>query len=430
MSDRDLSKQFHIKSPCTQDWESMTGTDVIRFCEHCQLSVRDISKLSHKQFRKLRAKSGDRLCVRYVTPTDEAQRSTPVLHRISKRASVLAAGAFTASISVPSLIGATLPINLQPATFSVQTDSSLSTTPNSFGTAAITGSVFDPAGAVIARATITLKKMDSDATQVTTSDSSGVYKFAALDPGTYSLKFQAPGFAASEVLNVTVRADDQNRIDQTLSVAEAIMGGAMVQAITQPLVKAADDDDLAGVNEALRNNPDANVRDDSDQSALERAVQTGNRDIIQALLWAKADVNSRNRSGETPLMMLGQKATTELVWDLLNAGAKIDLRDEDGDTALIAAASVNNPEVLKVLLDAGSKINETNNQGETALMMAAMEGLVNNIRILIVAGADINARNRRGKTALDYARVNEERAAMRLLKNHGAVTFDNPNRDQ
>ena len=93
MSDRDLSKLFDITSPCAQDWESMTGTDSIRFCEHCQLSVRNISAFSHKQLRKLLAKSGERLCVRYVPCTDDGQRSTPVLHRISRRVGLVAAGA-------------------------------------------------------------------------------------------------------------------------------------------------------------------------------------------------------------------------------------------------------------------------------------------------------------------------------------------------
>jgi hypothetical protein len=35
-----------------------------------------------------------------------------------------------------------------------------------------------------------------------------------------------------------------------------------------------------------------------------------------------------------------------------------------------------------------------------------------------------------GKTALDYAHRDERPAAVRLLKQHGAITFDDPDKDQ
>ncbi len=58
-------------------------------------------------------------------------------------------------------------------------------------------------------------------------------------------------------------------------------------------------------------------------------------------------------------------------------------------------------------------------------MLAADEGHVNNVRVLILAGADINARDKSGKTALEYAQENGHRVIVRLLKQHGAITFEN-----
>lgn len=441
MSDTNLSKLLSFESPCSEDWDSMTGTDVIRFCEHCRLSVHDVSEMNSKQFRRLVARSGDRLCVRYVQPSPATSSAAPVLHKIGRRAGILAATAFTASLSVASAVAGKLPQSIgHTNSLTLAVSTSLLTTPLGRGTATISGTIFDPLGAVIPGASVSLTRMDAKEKLTATTDGSGVYKFDGLEAGAYNLKIEAYGFAASDVPNVTVHADDNNRIDQTLSIAaitaeveitgpemRTVTSGAVaIASPTQPLVKAANADDLTAVNQVLTENPNANIRDETTgANALECAVRNGNREIIQVLLWAKADVNSRDRNGQTPLMMMGDQSTTDLVWDLLNAGAKVNLHDNDGETALMAAAMVNNAEVLRTLLDAGAKVNVTMNDGVTALMLAADEGHVNNVRALILAGADINARDKSGKTALQYAQEDDHRAVVRLLKQHGAIIFEN-----
>src|SRR5262249_51061179 len=157
------------------------------------------------------------------------------------------------------------------------------------------------------------------------------YQLSNIQPGTYNLTVQATGFARSDVPLITLRENDNNRVDQTLSIAEISetvevvaersepLGGVVVALPTNPLIKAALDDNLEAVKEALLS-IDANLRDQStESSALEHAVRNGNREMIQLLLWAKADVNARDRNGQTALMMLHEDATADLVWDLLNA---------------------------------------------------------------------------------------------------------------
>ncbi len=41
--------QISIASPCKADWNSMSGNDEVRFCEHCNLSVHNLSALTRKQ---------------------------------------------------------------------------------------------------------------------------------------------------------------------------------------------------------------------------------------------------------------------------------------------------------------------------------------------------------------------------------------------
>jgi ankyrin repeat protein len=266
----------------------------------------------------------------------------------------------------------------------------------------------------------------------------GQYQFEDLRPGTYSLKVSSKGFETTDLSGLSVRDNDNNRIDQTLSIATAeteatetiaFRGGGAVSVVlpVEPLVKAAMEDDLEAVKTILLSHRDVNERDKGTQNtALDRAIANGNREMVQVLLWAKANVNGRDSGGQTPLMMIGEDTTSEIIWDLINNGAKVNLRDDDGDTALIVVAEIDNVEALKVLLDAGAKVNETNNDGETALMIAAVNGRVHNVRALILAGADVNARDKEGKTVLMLANENNEPAVARLLKAHGAIEFEAP----
>lgn len=435
MSRRDFIQQLRIASPCSVDWDSMIGNDRVRFCEHCQLSVHHVDSLTRKKLRRLIAHSNGRVCVNY---TRSPQTTLPILHKIGRRTSVLAASAFSATLSLSAAAASTQPNPGRASFTNVVVAASVVNKPFSIdGTGKLRGHVFDPAGAVIPNVNVVLTNSETHEPRYASTNDDGEYVFDGLPPGTYTLKIDARGFATQEATDIVIKADDDNRMDQTLTIAPVtgevtvtapgptFTGGAIAIVMpSDPLVKAAAEDDLDALNAALVAAPDPNVRDKGTHAtALEYAVRNGNRDILQVLLWAKADINARNEDGQTVLMMLGEKVTSEIVWDLVNAGAKVNLRDKDGDTALISVAQENNVEALKALLDAGAKVDASNKDGETALMKAAASGLVNNVRALILAGADVNARDKKGKTALMYANDNSEPAAARLLKAHGAIEF-------
>ena len=437
MSGNEFANRFQIPSPCTEDWDSMIGNDQIRFCSHCQKSVHDFSSMSTKQIKKLVAQSGGRLCIRY-RPIVPKPIITPAqtLYKIGRRTSRIAASAFSASLGLSSAMAATViskpSINPSPSAVVSATVGTQTLVDDDSGS--LEGVIFDPKGAAIPGARVTIVNAGSKESLTSYADGNGHYEFKDLKAGIYNLNVEATGFAVSDLPRIPVRGHDKNRIDQTLSIAAvtetveiqgvSFTSGAVAILPEDSLVRAALDDDLEAVKDALLRT-DANTRDKlTEASALEHAVRNGNREMIQLLLWAKANVNTRNAHGQTVLMMLGENATSDLVWDLLNAGAKVNARDEDGDTPLSEAAAVNNTEILKTLLDAGAKVNTATNEGETPLMRAADEDLVNNIRLLIQAGADINARDKEGRTALIYAKDSDNRAAVRLLISLGASEFN------
>ena len=112
-----------IPAPCDADWDSMIGNDRVRCCEHCDLHVTNLSALTKQEAMRLVARSEGRLCVRFVRRIDGSVLSKQMpqkLHRISRRVSRLAAGAFSATLSLSSAAAQTTNSQSRPAAVSEQ----------------------------------------------------------------------------------------------------------------------------------------------------------------------------------------------------------------------------------------------------------------------------------------------------------------------
>ncbi len=82
----------------------------------------------------------------------------------------------------------------------------------------LTGNVTDASGALVSGAQVTALEVQSGVSQRATTDSSGIYRFTTLLPGTYKVTINAPGFATQETLGVLVRANEVKRVDAALKV--------------------------------------------------------------------------------------------------------------------------------------------------------------------------------------------------------------------
>ncbi len=435
MAAKNFLNNITIPEPCNADWHSMVGNDQVRFCEHCSLDVHNLSAMTRRQAQRLVARSNGRLCVQYHSDSTGLARTLPLsqkLHRINRRVSQIAAGAFTATLSITNAMaqqGASGPIEELPARIA-QASSRWS------AGASVAGTVTDQHGAVIPGATIFLSNTEAQLALYASTAFDGHFKIEGLKSGTYKIRIDASGFAADETDGLYLQENREQRVDRTLSVARVeeevevvsegtevtISGGAVaIVAPEHPLVRAAQEDNLEALT-ALIAGIDVNLRDKrSGTTALEHAVKNANREMTQLLLSHGAKVNALNDYDETVLMMLDEDATSDLIWDLLNAGADVKLKDKGGNTALIQVADLNNLEAVQILLGAGAEVDARNEHGETALMRAASEGWVNNVRALVLAGSDINATDNEKMSALAHAVDNEHPAVARFLKSKGAV---------
>lgn len=95
------------------------------------------------------------------------------------------------------------------------------------GSATLTGRVFDPNGAVISGAIVTITRDDTGVKRQTTTSSDGVYVVTNLPVGDYKVQVEASGFSA-RTLPVSLRVGQSETLDTTLNVGSVIVDEDMV----------------------------------------------------------------------------------------------------------------------------------------------------------------------------------------------------------
>ena len=128
------------------------------------------------------------------------------------------------------------------------------------------------------------------------------------------------------------------------------------------------------------------------------------------------DLNARNASGDTLVHRAVETGMRQLLQALLAAGADSRARAKDGETALHLAALHPEPVFTDLLLAAGADPRARNTDGESPLHWAALSGHIVVVERLVARGADARIKNRKGLTARDYALSQEHAEIAKLLE--------------
>ena len=432
-----------IPAPCDADWDSMVGNERVRFCEHCQLHVTDLSAMTQRSAMEFVTRSRGRVCVRFIQKPNGSllTRTMPEkLYRIHRRVSRVAAGAFTAALSLSSATaqsGSSAVDRLKPQVELIQTDSQPEIILDEF-TASLTGTIktskedVDSEGDTnseayvgISEATVILVDRETGEEREMVTSASGHYSFQFLPQGEYVLWARKTGFR-TETETVTVPPNiavnmDLEMYERTVGFG---MGGAMavIMEPEDPLFKAISDTDVEKVRALVSEDLDLNRSNrQHGMSLLTEGVERGNPQIVEMLLAFGADVNFRSSSGRSPLMSLTETATPEVVRNLLAAGARPNARTDNGATPLMLAAAASPVRVIKELIDAGAKVNARDSSGETCLFYAARGNKPEVISLLLASGVDVNVRNEDGDDALMAMAANGDFDNFRLLIDRGSA---------
>lgn len=436
MTKRSFIDSIEVKNPCSEDWDKMSGSDRVRFCSHCDLSVNNISLLTRKQAMRLVRESKGGICVHYVVnPVDNKPVFAEKLYQITRRASI-AAGVLGAALSLSTIAYAQGKPVLRKRASETETSQKYESEKDKIETAGITGFVTDPNGAIVPNAWVNVMNEETKEAFAMATDEKGAYKFENLAAGNYKMTVNAgAAFAEIQISGVTASENSETRQDVSLSFAEiavvnvtaeseiynVVNGGAIFVQYRTGLHLAVSDDDAEEVKNLIARGNNVNEKDEnySHITPLFIAVENGNAAIAETLLSFGAKVNVKDDNQQTPLMRLDEDASAELANLLIKYGAKVNLTDKEGNNALILAARSVNPEVLQILINHTANINAQNREGRSALMEAADADNLENVRALLEAGANVNFRDNDGESAYDLT-TDEE--IEKLLVEYGAVT--------
>lgn len=420
-----LLDRIDIPSPCTADWDSMTGAGSTRFCEQCSRSVHDLSAMTKRQAQGLVRRSGGRLCVRVTRdasgrtltaeplsrhrrPARNSSDATSLPAWISNPAIVSRASRSAASALALALLAAT------PALAQGQSPIAATARPGApTGTGSVSGGVTDPQGAFVVGAAVTLTGPRGAATMAVGGD--GRFRFDNLPAGSYELTVVGQGFATFEASTFVVTAGESEVFNTVLDPASErigmTLGGVMAMTVSSKAhcyvwkIKANTDDESEDPVEEAPEPP------------MLSAIDLGEDELREALD-AGTNPNELFAFGRTPLMHAADNE--DLVRLLLERGADPSLRDEAGATALHYAALADDGATVFALCRAGCDPNVADFEGITPLIVAALDGNEEAVSALVAAGANVHARDVGGRSALDYAREEEREEVIEILEVAGA----------
>lgn len=115
--------------------------------------------------------------------------------------------------------------------------------------ASIQGTVTDSQGAVVQGATVTLKNLQTNQTQISTTNDAGIYNFTALPPSQYSLSVEKAGFQKKVLDNLGIIAEQANAVNIQLEVGE-VTQSVTVNGDSTPLI----DTETASLNGTVTSN--------------------------------------------------------------------------------------------------------------------------------------------------------------------------------
>ncbi|MGB2247616.1 MAG: ankyrin repeat domain-containing protein [Alcanivorax sediminis] len=187
--------------------------------------------------------------------------------------------------------------------------------------------------------------------------------------------------------------------------------------MTTALYRAVEADQTEIVTFLLDNGADINASNGfSKRTALMSAVDTDNADMVKLLMERGADVNQGDRKDNTPLSLSIDANRGELAAMLLNQGANPDHAGQSTFTPLLTSLNSDNLALATLLLEAGADpdrvVDET---GRPPIHVATEKQNLDMVDLLVSHGANLELVYSEGTPLLRATMLNQTELAEHLL---------------
>ena len=171
------------------------------------------------------------------------------------------------------------------------------------------------------------------------------------------------------------------------------------------IMKAVEVGQIDVVNFLLTTDTDANIKNNKGDSCLTIAARVGDYDMFSLLLSSlkpTIDVNEPNKKGVTYLMEACRAGNDDIITMLLECdGIDTNSQDVDGWTAIMHATDKNNVSCLQLLLPI-CDLELATLRGNTCFIIAAQKGHFD-CCVMLAPHCNINSINAVGDNAINWA---------------------------
>jgi len=304
--------QLQVVSPCSTDWDRMSGDEKKRFCAECDKFVYDFSQMTRQQVEAIVSIHQGRMCARITRRPDGSLLTleTPTVHpAVARRASPVVNATLAAilSLSVPAN---SLIVDASAAQLVVRpdADNGAAKIPYGGGEALVGGTVFDPQGAAIPNAVVKLIS-DAGAELKTKTSAEGEFTFAKVPFGAYIMLVEAEGFYTHVNPNVIVDTPYDTRFEVSMKVERKIViDGAIGGGSPQSLLDLYRQSDLVAIAQVGRS---TTVETEDGAKRLKTALNItsqfkgeNGRQVIHLYHWADDSYPAPFKPGDMLLALL------------------------------------------------------------------------------------------------------------------------------
>jgi len=180
---------------------------------------------------------------------------------------------------------------------------------------------------------------------------------------------------------------------------------------------------------------DMNVKNEMGHTVLYSAMQTGNREILEYLIYElKVNLQEVDNEGNNivQVALLQQLNNTALIKELLTLDMDLKKVNLDGQNTYETAILTQNKEIVQLFIDKGLDLNKVDELGNNAIhiLLNHKKDNLTYLAELIKKGTTVNGRNEQGQTPLYLAIINgDKKTVEELINNKADINTVNSNGD-